>query len=69
MPFRPDALIEIATAAGDTTPAKISARTGIHRGTLSYLLRGLRQPSLQTAHRLVAAYNRPVDDILGERAA
>ncbi len=69
MPFQPDALRKIATAVGDTTPAKIAARTGIHRGTLSHLFKGTRQPSLQTARRLAAAYGRQIDELVGDEAA
>lgn len=59
----------IAEAAGDTSLSQISARTGLHKGHLSYLLRGRRQPQLATAQKLAEAYGADLADLVAREAA
>lgn len=67
--FRSDAFRDLAKAAGDTTLDQIAARTGLTKGHLSYLLRGKRQPNLDTAAQMVDAYGGDLNHYVVRKAA
>jgi len=59
----------LAADLGDDTTTAIARRTGIERSLLSRLLRGERQPRLDTAARAADAYNVSVDELINRGAA
>ncbi|MGA5820915.1 helix-turn-helix domain-containing protein [Kitasatospora sp. NPDC094028] len=67
--FRPSAVRDIAAAAGDVSLDQISARTGLHKGHLSRLISGKREPRFTTVVRIALAYGACLDDFSTREAA
>lgn len=59
-----EAVQRAARAKGDDTNRLISARTGLHEVTLSYLFNGHRSPSLDAVMAVSKAYDTTVNELL-----
>lgn len=55
---------ELADSRGDTTLEAISQRTGLDTGQLSRLLRGERQPNLDTLAKAADGYEVTADELI-----
>lgn len=63
-PVTPEAPETIMDLAGTLTMAALAREAGLSRSHLSLILRGKRQPSLDTCYRLATALKRDVVDII-----
>ena len=57
-------LLEAAARRGDTKNAEISRRTGISESSIYRILSGDAQPDLNTAMRLVEAYDLDIRTVM-----
>lgn len=67
--FNAARLRELADSRGDTTLDAISQRTGIETSLLSRLLRGERQPMIDTLAKAADGYEVTADELILREAA
>ena len=48
------------------TQAELAEAVGVSEAGMSYILRGLKQPSLAVAHRMAEYFRVTVDDLIAE---
>jgi transcriptional regulator with XRE-family HTH domain len=67
--FNTERFQELARERGDTTLDAIAQRTGLHKGLLSRLTRGERQPTIDTLAAIADGYHVPTDELILREAA